>query len=114
MEDLRKRVKDLMREIEFAHLKKDWRLRIIEAGIDESDANKWVAELGHIVDEYERSLRFLIDLLREHSEAGKIASNLDGWLAYTRDMTLWKLEDVTNELDGKYEKYLPPESDDDE
>jgi hypothetical protein len=29
-------------------------------------------------------------------------------------MTIWKLDDVVNQLQGKYEKYLPPEPDEDD
>jgi hypothetical protein len=113
MEDLKARVKTLMYEIEYTHLKKLWVERVIKAGIAPEDAYKWVAEIGHIVDEYERSLRFLLDLLQE-SKPERVAQKLESWLAYTRDMTVWKLEDVTKELEGKYEKYLPPEPEDED
>ncbi|MEM6530672.1 MAG: hypothetical protein AAF653_20410, partial [Chloroflexota bacterium] len=36
----------------------------------------------------------------------------DGWLAYTRDMTMWTLDDVTSAMQGKYEHYLPDEYED--
>jgi hypothetical protein len=112
MDDLRNRVKALMHEIEFTHLKKIWVEQAIEAGIAKEDVYKWVAEIGHIVDEYERSLRFLIDLL-EQKNTEKIARELESWIAYTHDMTVWKLDDVMNELElrGNYKQYLPPELD---
>ena len=113
MDDLQKRIKALLNEIEYTHLKTDWAERLIAGGVEKSDAYTWVAELGHIVDEYERSLRFLVKML-ESSDASIAAGELEDWLAHTRDMTVWKLEYVLNELQGKYEKYLPPEPDDED
>jgi hypothetical protein len=113
VENLKERIKTLLHEIEFTHLKKNWAERLIEAGIDEEDAGMWVVEIGHIVDEYERSLRFLVDLLQTSDTSGA-ARKLESWIAYTRDMTIWKLDDVVNQLQGKYEKYLPPEPDEDD
>ena len=113
MDDLKKRLKKLMTEIEYTHLKKNWTERLIAGGVEQADSYKWVAELGHVVDEYERSLRFLIGVLAT-SDPASASSKLEGWLAYTRDMTVWKLEDVIREMEGRYEKYLPPEPEDDE
>ena len=102
-----------MHEIEYTHLKKNWLERVIASGIDKKDAYKWVAEIGQVVDEYERRLGFLVDLLQE-SEVEPVAQRLESWFAYTQDMTVWKLEEATKELKGRYEKYLPPEPDDDD
>ena len=111
MEDLKPRIKVLLNEIEFTHLKKNWAERLIAAGVEKEDVGTWTAEIGHIVDEYERSLRFLVDLLQT-SDASHAAQELESWIAYTRDMTIWKLDDVMKALQGRYEKYLPPEPDD--
>lgn len=113
MEDLKKRIKALLHEIEFTHLKKNWVERLIAGGVEQADCYKWVAEIGHVVDEYESSLRFLVEML-ETSDAARAAQELEGWIAYTHDITLWKLDDVLNELRGRYEKYLPPEPEDDD
>lgn len=115
MDDLKLRVKTLLHEIEYTHLKKDWVERAIQAGIAQDDVYKWVAEIGHVVDEYERSLRFLINLLQQN-ETEPIAEKLEGWIAYTHDITVWRLDDVMKELkaNGGYEKYLPPEPDDED
>jgi hypothetical protein len=94
-------------------LKKNWADRLIEGGVAKEDVGKWVVEIGHIVDEYERSLRFLIDLLQKN-DATSAAKGLENWVAYTRDMTIWKLDDVVNQLQGRYEKYLPPEPHDED
>ena len=64
LEDLKPRIKSLMQEIEFTHLKKNWMKQLIEAGIDQEDMHQWVAEIGHVIDEYERSLRYLVGLLQ--------------------------------------------------
>ncbi len=113
MEDLKARIKALLHEIEFTHLKQNWAERIITTGVAKEDSYKWVAEIGHIVDEYERSLRFLTNLLQT-SKPSDAAEKLEGWIAYTRDMTIWKLDDALNQLQGRYEKYLPPEPEDED
>jgi hypothetical protein len=113
VEDLKTRIKVLMHEIEFTHLKKNWVERLIAADVEKEDAYQWVAEIGHVVDEYERSLRFLVDLLQTN-DASSAAQELESWVAYTRDMTIWKLGDVMNQLQGRYEKYLPPALDDED
>ena len=111
MEDLKGRIKALLHEIEFTHLKQYWAERLIAGGVEKEDSYKWVAEIGHVVDEYERSLRFLAEML-ETNDANDAAQKLESWIAYTRDITIWKLDDVVNQLQGRYEKYLPPEPDD--
>lgn len=113
MDDLKKRLKTLMTEIEYTHLKKNWAERLIAGGVDKEDVYKWIVEIGHVVDEYERSLRFLADLL-ETSNATDAAQELESWIAYTRDLTVWKLQMMVEELHECYEKYLPPEPEDDE
>ena len=113
MEDLKARIKTLMHEIEYTHLKKNWVEQLIETGIEERDAYKWVAEIGHVVDEYERSLRYLVELLEEN-EIERVADGLRIWIGHTRDITIWKLDDVMKELEDQYEKYLPPEEDEEE
>ncbi|MCA9904641.1 MAG: hypothetical protein KC547_12370 [Anaerolineae bacterium] len=113
LSDLKARVKSLLNEIEYTHLKKAWVERIIDAGIDKRDTGQWVVEIGHIMDEYDGNLRFLIDLL-EQTEVEKIARQLESWVAYTHDITAWKIDSAMNELEtnGGYHKYLPPEPDD--
>ncbi|MCA9887965.1 MAG: hypothetical protein KC546_06320, partial [Anaerolineae bacterium] len=104
------RIKALMREIEFTHLKKNWVEKLIAGGVEEDDVYKWVAEIGHVVDEYERNLRFLVDLM-DKTDAAEASFALEGWRAYTMDMTVWKLDDSMQQLEGRFEKYLPPEED---
>lgn len=113
MEDVKEQVKTLLHEIEFTHLKKNWAERLLDAGIDKEDIGKWVVEIGHVVDEYERSLRFLMELLHT-TDAGIAAQKLESWVAYTRDMTIWKLDYMVKELQGRYEKYIPPDPEDED
>ena len=115
MEDLKSRLKDLLTEIEYKHLKQDWVKQVTLAGIDKSEAQKVAAEIGHIVDEYERSLRYLIKLLQTENSTD-VAQELESWVAYTRDITIWKLDDALVQLDGKFEEYLlsDPEMEDTE
>lgn len=113
MDDLKERIKALLHEIEFTHLKKNWVEQVIAGGVEREDSYKWVAEIGHVVDEYERSLRYLVDLLHT-SDASSAAQELESWIAYTRDMTVWTIDEAMKRLEGRYEKYLPPEPDDQE
>lgn len=108
MDDLKIRIEALMREIEFTHLKKNWVNKLIEVGIEKEDVYKWVAEIGHVVDEYERSLRRLVNLFKEDDVEG-IAVELRTWILMTRDMTVWTIDSAMKRLEGRYEKYLPPE-----
>ena len=113
MEELRTKIKSVMHEIEFTHLKKNWVDRLIEAGIDTKDAHKWVAEIGHVVDEYERSLRRLTKLFEANS-VEEIAVELDTWVTLTQDMTVWTIGEAMKRLEGHYDKYLPLDEKDEE
>lgn len=113
MEDLTEQIKRLLHELEYTSLKKDWLERIIAGGVEKDDAYKWVAEIGHVIDEYESNLQILLSLFKT-SDAISAAQKLDSWFAYTRDLTVWKLEDVLVQLKGRYEHYLPPESEDED
>ena len=113
MEELRQRIKDLMHEIEYKHLKKDWVEKLITLGIEDKDAYKWSTEIGHIVDEYERSLRLLTELF-EIPKVGEIVEKLESRIAYTNDITVWKIGDAIEQMKGRHEKYLPPDDEDDE
>lgn len=113
MDDLKARIKALMYEIEFTHLKQNWVNKLIEAGIEKNDIYKWVAEIGHVVDEYERSLRNLVELLEEN-DIESVAVELGTWIRMTRDVTVWTIDSSMKRLEGKYEKYLPIEPDDED
>jgi hypothetical protein len=111
MEDLKARIKVLMYEIEYIHLKKNWLEQLVAAGIEQDDVYKWIAEIGHVIDGYERSLRNLVDLMEE-SDIETIAVELGTWIKITRDTTVWTIDEAMKRLEGRYEKYLPPEDDD--
>ena len=110
MEELRKRIQALLNEIEYTHLKTEWVEKIVEAGIEREDAYKWVAEIGHVVDNYERSLRRLTELFEQDS-AEDIAVSLHTWIHVTMEMTTWAIDRAMKEMDGRYEKYLPEDDD---
>jgi hypothetical protein len=107
MEDRGSRTKALMYELEFTYLKRDWLERIVAGGVERRDGHVWIAEIGHVVDEYERSLRYLF-WHREIGRPRETAEEVFGWASYTEDMTVWKLGDVCEALDGAYKNYLPP------
>lgn len=111
MQDLKERIKTLLYEIEYIHLKKNWAERLIEAGIEKEDSYKWVAEIGHVVDAYGTSLHDLIDILK-YDNVDNIAVGLETWIWKTREMTMWTIDDAMRALEGRYEKYLPPEPED--
>lgn len=108
IEDLKARIQALMHEIEFTHLKQNWVTHLIEMGVEKEDAYKWVAEIGHVVDEYERSLRNLVDVFEE-TDVENLAVELRTWIKITGDMTVWTIAKSMKRLEGRYEKYLPPE-----
>jgi hypothetical protein len=113
VEDLKTRIKALLNEIEFTHLKKDWTKRLTEVGIDEGDASKWAAEIGHVVDEYQSSLIRLVDLLQE-SDPRRIPQRIHGWAVGRLEVTIPEIEDPMRYLERLVEKYLPPEPDDED
>lgn len=113
MDELKARIRDLFEEIEFVHLKGDWAKRIVAGGVSKEDSLKWVTELGNIVDEYRLSIELAIDLtyIGDLSEATQA---LDKWLAYTRDVSMPRISDALDTLEGSLEKYLPPPNPEDE
>lgn len=113
MDDLQKHVKTVLDELQYVQIKDKWRKHLIACGIDEKDANKWVAEIGHIVDEYERSLRYLMEYF-DDDKPEVIAKKLYHWIAYVKDISVFIIEDVYKGLDGAFDKYLPDEPEDDE
>jgi len=86
MDELKQRINILFEEIESIHLRKTLLINLTAAGIDKSEAQDWTLEIGQIVDEYERSLRILIDLIQE-SEQERIPQKFESWLAYTEDVS---------------------------
>lgn len=108
MDDLKERIKTLLEEIEYNHLKKTWTERLIVAGIDEREAHKWAAEIGHVVAEYQNSLKYLTDLLQE-TDSERIPQRVNDWADYTRDISAFIFEGAMRRLQEQLEKYLPSE-----
>lgn len=113
MDELKQRIKALFEEIESTHLRKILTTNLKAAGIDKSEAHDWILEVGQIVDEYERSLHILIDLIQE-SDQEQILQKFESWLAYTDDISLFKISDILKYLQNKLRKYLPPQIDDED
>ncbi len=113
MDELKQRIKALFEEIESIHLRKTLLTKLTAAGIDKNEAHDWILEIGQIVDEYERSLHLLIDLIQE-SDQEQIPQKFESWLAYTEDMSLFKISDILKYIKNKLQKYLPPEIDDED
>lgn len=113
VEDQKARLTALFYEVEFTCLKKNWVDHLTNLGIEKEDAYKWVAEIGHVVDAYGTSLHDLIDLFKEDN-VDNIAVGLETWIWKTREMTMWTIDDAMRALKGTYEKYLPPEPEDED
>ena len=113
MDDLKERIKTLLEEIEYVDLKKTWPEHLIAVGIDEREVHKWAAEIGHVVAEYQNSLKYLIDLLQE-TNPERIPRRVNDWADYTRDISVFIFEGAMRRLQEQLEKYLPPTSDDED
>lgn len=111
MDEPKHRIKTLFEEIESVYLRQTMRNNLTAAGIDESEAHNWVLEIGQIVDEYQRSLHLLIDLIQE-SDKERVPRKLESWLAYTKDIGLFKIEDIIKHVQDGLQKYLPPDAED--
>jgi hypothetical protein len=90
-------IKHLFYAIQYAQLKYDWAERLIMAGCDDRMAHKWVAEMGHVVDEIERSLRFLVEYFRK-KDRDRILEAVIGWANYTHDISAWYFENAMTAL----------------
>jgi hypothetical protein len=113
VEDLKTRIKALLSEVEFTYLKRTWVEHLAETGIDEGEARKWAAEIGHVVDEYQSSLIRLVDLLEE-TDPERIPQCVHSWVVGRLEVTIPEIEDPMRYLEGLLEKYLPPEPDDED
>ena len=113
MEDLKTRIKALLHGDEIRQLQQSWIKRLTEVGVDEGEARQWVAEIDHVLDAFELSLRYLVDLFQEDDQE-PILRKTEGWAALTRDITVFKIEDAMNYLLEQVSKYLPPEPDDED
>lgn len=113
-DELKAKIKSLLEEIEYVHLKKVWPERLIAAGISKREAQKWAAEIGHIVNEYERSLRYLVDLLYVGNPRVTIPEDIESWAAYTRDIGVFTLENSIKDLQEHLKTYLPPNPDEED
>ena len=113
MDDLKLRIKTLLEEIEFVHLNRIWFEKISKLGIEVHDAGNLAVEIGHIVDEYQRSLRYLVDLL-QNDDPKRIPEDIASWAAYTLDLGVYKIEDPIAEIQKILAKYLPPETEEEE
>jgi hypothetical protein len=110
VEDLKTRIKVLLDELEFRHLKKNWVRHLVETGIDEHEARKWAAEIGHVIDEYRSTLIDLADLMMEY-DPELILLDVHEWAVNISDVTVPALEDPMRSLEELLEKYLPPDDD---
>lgn len=113
VDDLKARIKALLCGSEIQQLQQSWIKRLTEAGVDEGEARQWVAEINHVLDAYELSLRYLVELFQENDQA-RILRNTESWAALTRDITVFKIEDAMGRLLEGVSKHLPPEPDDED
>ena len=113
MDNLKDRIQTLVEEIQIEYLHKTWTERLIASGIDEHEAYKWIAEIGHVIDEYRRNLGFIADLFEKDSPTLG-PEKINDWAAYTHDMGVFIIEGATSRLQDHLKKYLPPEPEDED
>lgn len=113
MDDLKARIKALLEEIEYTHLKKTWPEQLIAAGFNEIEAHKWAAEIGHVVEEYQSSLMRLADLLQEN-DSQRIPRQVHSWAVGRLEVSIPEIEEPMRHLEGLLGKYLPPEPNDED
>lgn len=107
MDELKERIRSLLEEVEYIHVTQNWWLRLLGMGVSEEDIRKWAPNIRFVVEEYKLSLGYLTDLLRI-SDASEAAEDLKGWVAYTRDTSVWKMSIVHAYIHGtKIEDDLP-------
>lgn len=113
MDDLKARIKSFLDEVEFTYVKKTWLEHLTTVGIDKDEASVWVAEIGHVIEEYQSSLMRLADLLEE-ADVERIPQRVHSWAVGRIEVTIPEIEEPMRYLEGILEKYLPPEPNDDE
>lgn len=113
MDDLKTRIKTFLDEIEYTHLKRAWPERLVAAGINEREAHKWAAEIGHVVDEYRSTLMQLAELLQV-TDTERIPQQVHSWAVGISEVTVPEINEPMLYLKGLLEEYLPPEPDDEE
>ena len=98
MDDLRTQIKLFLNDVEFTHLKKEWRENLIRVGIDEKEARLWAAEIGHVIDEYRSSLMHLADLLME-VDPDVIPLKVHEWAVGTLEVSISEIEEPMQYLE---------------
>ena len=106
MEEIKKRVKLLLDEIEYVHLKKKWLQNLVEAGADEEEARIWVAEIGHVVDEYRTTLEQLTELLGD-TDIETVPTKIHDWAVGISEVTVPEIQEPMRYLEGQLKKYVP-------
>jgi hypothetical protein len=82
-------------------------------GIDEREAHRWAAELGHVVDEYRSTLRELAGLFDE-TDPEQIPQKIYSWAVGIQEVTVPEIAEPMKYLEELLEKYIPPYEDDDD
>jgi hypothetical protein len=113
MDDLKARVKAFLDEFEFTYLKRKWVEQLIEVGIDEREAHRWAAELGHVVDEYQTTLMLLAELFLV-TDPEQIPQKIYSWAVGIQEVTVPEIAEPMKYLAEQLEEYLPPDDYDDE
>jgi hypothetical protein len=113
VDDLKIRIKKLLRGDEIRQLEQAWIKRLTEVGVNERDAHRWVAEINHVLDAYEMSLRPLIELFQE-ADQEHILVDTQGWASFTHDIIIFKMEDATSHMLESVNEYVPPDPDDED
>jgi len=113
VEDLKNRIKALLSEIEYSHVKRTWVEQLTQKGFAEDEARQWAAEIGHVVDEYQSSLIRLVELLEE-ANPERIPESIYDWTVGRLEVTIPEIEEPMRYLENLLKKYIPAEPDDEE
>ncbi len=110
MDDLAGRIQTFMLEIRNEILIGQWMPSVISAGYDERVASKWAAELGHVVEEFDSTLRQLARVLTE-TDAERIPVRLKSFSEGVTEVTVPEIVEPMERLLELVTPFLPPETD---
>ncbi len=68
----------------------------------------FASKIGHVVEAYESSLSDLVDPIYREKPHESVPEDTDSWADFTRDITVFKLEDAMAYMQERLKKYLPP------
>ncbi len=90
-----------------------FRQRLLDAGVDQTDVDKWETVIFHVLEAFEWNLKNLVDVLQQ-ADPEKIVGEIHSWAALTTDITVSQIESALEGFFEQLEAYIPPDAYDDE